>query len=94
MLFASHRVHIDGEEDCTKCGNSLLRQQRSKPEVPMVHYGLIASANRVLRDSAFRDKLQQEMDILCFEMKAAGLMQDFPCLVVRGICGKYLLINV
>ncbi|KAI9736970.1 MAG: hypothetical protein M1834_000559 [Cirrosporium novae-zelandiae] len=25
-------------------------------------------------------------DVLCFEMEAAGLMNNFPCLVVRGIC--------
>ena len=24
--------------------------------------------------------------MLCFKMEAAGLMDDFPCLVVRGIC--------
>jgi hypothetical protein len=24
--------------------------------------------------------------ILCFEMEAAGLMNHFPCLVIRGIC--------
>jgi nucleoside phosphorylase len=23
---------------------------------------------------------------MCFEMEAAGLMNHFPCLVVRGIC--------
>lgn len=25
-------------------------------------------------------------DILCFEMEAVGLMNDFKCLVIRGIC--------
>jgi hypothetical protein len=24
--------------------------------------------------------------VLCFEMEAAGLMNSFPCLVVRGVC--------
>ena len=24
--------------------------------------------------------------MLCVEMEAAGLMDDFPCLVIRGIC--------
>ena len=24
--------------------------------------------------------------MLCFEMEAAGLMDEFPCLVIRGIC--------
>ena len=23
---------------------------------------------------------------LCYEMEAAGLMNNFPCLVIRGIC--------
>jgi nucleoside phosphorylase len=23
---------------------------------------------------------------LCFEMEAAGLMLDFPCVVIRGVC--------
>ena len=33
-----------------------------------------------------RENLRQELDVLCFEMEAAGLMDDFPCLVIRGIC--------
>ncbi|KAL9468319.1 hypothetical protein ACSS6W_010013 [Trichoderma asperelloides] len=33
-----------------------------------------------------RDKLATEKDVLCFEMEAAGLMNHFPCLVIRGIC--------
>ncbi|KAI9766762.1 MAG: hypothetical protein M1839_004766 [Geoglossum umbratile] len=28
----------------------------------------------------------EENDVLCFEMEAAGLMNQFPCLVIRGIC--------
>jgi nucleoside phosphorylase len=24
--------------------------------------------------------------VLCFEMEAAGLMNNFPCLVIRGVC--------
>ena len=33
-----------------------------------------------------RDELKKDMNILCVEMEAAGLMSDFPCLVIRGIC--------
>jgi hypothetical protein len=32
-----------------------------------------------------REKLRKELDILCFEMEAAGLVDSFPCLVIRGI---------
>ncbi|KAK6514668.1 hypothetical protein TWF281_004865 [Arthrobotrys megalospora] len=53
-----------------------------------VHYGLIASGNRVIKDSKFRDNLNESLggNLLCVEMEAAGLMNDFPCLVIRGIC--------
>jgi hypothetical protein len=39
-----------------------------------------------MRHGATRERLRKELDVLCFEMEAAGLMDDFPCLVVRGIC--------
>ncbi|KAI1455233.1 ankyrin repeat protein [Annulohypoxylon moriforme] len=53
-----------------------------------VHYGLIASGNQVIKDSEFRDDLNRSFggNILCVEMEAAGLINDFPCIVIRGIC--------
>ncbi|KAK4072353.1 hypothetical protein Trihar35433_4417 [Trichoderma harzianum] len=53
-----------------------------------VHYGLIASGNQVIKDAEFRDRLDQRYDgnVLCVEMEAAGLMNNFPCMVIRGIC--------
>ena len=27
-----------------------------------------------------------EFGALCVEMEAAGLMNDFPCIVIRGVC--------
>ncbi|KAJ4130498.1 hypothetical protein NW754_009551 [Fusarium falciforme] len=62
--------------------------QPGKPEDLRVHYGLIASGNQVIKDEKFRDRLNQQLGgrLLCVEMEAAGLMNDFPCLVIRGIC--------
>ncbi|CAF3620941.1 unnamed protein product [Fusarium graminearum] len=53
---------------------------------PEIHYGLIASGNRVLKDACVRDRWAKDYGILCFEMEAAGVMNTFPCLVIRGIC--------
>ena len=52
---------------------------------PAIHYGLIVSANQLMEDALVRDKLAAQ-GVLCFEMEAAGLMNHFPCLVIRGIC--------
>ena len=67
--------------------NLILRPERTEDEDnPVIHYGLIASANQLMKDALVRDHLAAEMDVLCFEMEAAGLMNHFPCLVIRGIC--------
>ncbi|KAK0762687.1 hypothetical protein N5P37_005505 [Trichoderma harzianum] len=39
-----------------------------------------------MKDAILRDKLVANRGVLCFEMEAAGLMNHFPCLVIRGIC--------
>lgn len=71
---------------CKVCENgSILRPSRNN-ENPVVHYGTIASGNQVVKDARVRDQLGQEFNALCVEMEAAGLMNNFPCIVVRGIC--------
>lgn len=72
------------------CGDGpskvIVRKQRKEFENnPAIHYGLIASANQVMKNAVIRDKLAAEKGVLCFEMEAAGLVNHFPCLVVRGI---------
>ncbi|KAK2603970.1 hypothetical protein QQS21_003806 [Conoideocrella luteorostrata] len=60
---------------------------KSPPDV-RVHYGLIASGNKVVKDAKVRDTVNGRFggSVLCFEMEAAGLMNNFPCIVIRGIC--------
>ena len=97
--LSSDRLYLTGvtspmndEANCTVvCSNDpsnlIPRHERAKDEDnPVIHYGLIASANQLMKDALIRDKFAKEMDILCFEMEAAGLMNQFPCLVIRGIC--------
>ncbi|KAJ0417684.1 purine and uridine phosphorylase [Aspergillus carlsbadensis] len=57
-------------------------------EEPRVHYGLIASGNQVIKDAKFRDSLNTSLggEVLCVEMEAAGVANNFPCLAIRGIC--------
>jgi nucleoside phosphorylase len=63
------------------------RRERAKDEDnPAIHYGVIASANQLMKDATVRDAIANEKGVMCFEMEAAGLMNHFPCLVVRGIC--------
>jgi nucleoside phosphorylase len=63
-------------------------ERPTRPTIdPIVHYGPIASGNRVIKSAAFRDNLAQ-LGALCFDMEAGGVALSFPSktLVVRGIC--------
>ncbi|KAF9250160.1 hypothetical protein DTO027I6_365 [Penicillium roqueforti] len=88
-LFLPEVIHH--QADCAKCAvdpsTLVLRSERADDEDnPAIHYGLIASGNQLMKNALIRDQLAAEKDVLCFEMEAAGLMNTFPCLVIRGIC--------
>ncbi|GLA08950.1 hypothetical protein AnigIFM60653_010749 [Aspergillus niger] len=53
-----------------------------------VHYGLVASGNWAVRDAKARDALNKRFDgqLLCIETGgAAGVMNEIPSIVIRGI---------
>jgi nucleoside phosphorylase len=84
LFCASCHGEMDSEPGlCTEWHKQ--RPQR-KRLVPVIHYGIIASGNTVVKDTVMRDRIRTQFGALCVEMEAAGLMNDFPCLVVRGIC--------
>ncbi|PKY02828.1 purine and uridine phosphorylase [Aspergillus campestris IBT 28561] len=85
-LFQAAFEHRAGE-DCRQCDprETIERAPRTSWE-PVIHYGMIGSSNSVVKDSTTRDRLKADFNILCVEMEAAGLMDSFPCLVIRGIC--------
>ncbi|KAL2784708.1 hypothetical protein BJX66DRAFT_343796 [Aspergillus keveii] len=84
-LFRADYHHARGN-DCKKCDaeKQIQREERYTHD-PYIFYGTIASGNKVIKDPRERDLLRRS-ECLCVETEAAGLMNDFPCLVIRGIC--------
>ena len=86
QLFEAAYDH-EGDETCDKCDiNKVVARLARKDSAPKIHYGNIASGNEVMKHGVTRDKIAQDEGVICFEMEAAGLMDHFPCLVIRGIC--------
>lgn len=87
QLYGASYAHENSDCDCTSCdqGRIVDRQPKTSQE-PHIHYGTIASGNQVMKNAQVRDRLASQLGILCFEMEAAGLMNHFPALIVRGIC--------
>lgn len=87
LLFNSSYEHVAGAT-CDGCNRNETINRRPRGDLHAeIHYGTIASGNQVIKRAIKRDELSSELGgILCFEMEAAGLMNTFPCLVIRGIC--------
>ncbi|KAF5531520.1 hypothetical protein FPHYL_13916 [Fusarium phyllophilum] len=91
-LYESSHIHRESPKSAAckdNCGeeNLITREARGEDDDdPMIHCGLIASSDNLMKDATIRDKLAREEGVLCFEMEAAGLMNHFPCLIIRGIC--------
>ncbi|KAK2016450.1 phosphorylase superfamily protein [Colletotrichum eremochloae] len=86
-LYKATSTHVSGPT-CLNCRQDEVvpREARENTD-PVLFFGTIASGNQVMKDAPTRDRYSRELHgILCFEMEAAGLMNNFPCIVVRGIC--------
>ncbi|THY49200.1 ankyrin repeat protein, partial [Aureobasidium pullulans] len=100
QLYEPDYVHLDKDKSCRTCGCEARKrinrtmedsdggrtsEQDDDDSWLVVHRGTIASGEAVMRSGLRRDALAQDEKILCFEMEAAGALNDFPCLIVRGI---------
>ncbi|GKZ55290.1 hypothetical protein AnigIFM49718_011652 [Aspergillus niger] len=91
VLYEDSFTHVKKALDCTVCEQSDLKKHVIRvPRLsfqPVVHRGLILSGNGIINNARDREKLQHGHDnAICFETVAAGVTDEIPCLVVRGIC--------
>ncbi|KAI1740709.1 nucleoside phosphorylase domain-containing protein [Xylaria scruposa] len=89
VLFDESYPHVPDAPTCD--GHCDLSHTIDRParelSGPIIHYGLIASGDSVVKNPEIRDRIARSAgrDALCFEMEAAGLMTEFPAIVIRGI---------
>lgn len=55
-------------------------------QCPDIFIGRVASADTVMKSGDHRDQIAKQYDIIAFEMEGAGLWDECPCIIVKGIC--------
>lgn len=86
-LFQIQYEHPPSAASCDGClAEWEVRRCEREDHEPQPHYGIILSGNTVIKHGKTREQLREDTRALCCEMEAAGLMLDFPCIVIRGIC--------
>jgi nucleoside phosphorylase len=82
-LFQASYQHDQSQIDCHNCDESkLIEREARRSYRPVIHYSRIASSNQVIKDAETYDRLACELDIICFEIEAAGLIDILPCLPI------------
>ncbi|PWY77559.1 purine and uridine phosphorylase [Aspergillus eucalypticola CBS 122712] len=94
LLFPADYIHAQEGQNCVSCDatRALRRAPRTLPHESRVFYGIIASGNRVIKDGTKRDIIARESGgAMCCEMEAAGLMDQFQCVVIPAALAKEAL---
>ncbi|KAH8645747.1 nucleoside phosphorylase domain-containing protein [Xylariales sp. PMI_506] len=69
--------------NCLKVKESLARDDMQCPEI---FIGRIASGDTVMKSGEHRDRIAAQLNVIAFEMEGAGLWDELPCIVIKGIC--------
>lgn len=76
-----------------KCNEHMLVPRRRLSEAqettltkPMVHFGLVASGDTVMKSGENRDTIARKEGVIAFEMEGAGVWDKLPCVVIKGVC--------
>ena len=86
-LFQSDYPHVNSKDKtCADCAKTHV-VSRPPQAGPLVHFGIVASGNQVIKDAVERARIHKaHPGVLAIEMEAAGLMNVFGCATIRGIC--------
>ncbi|KAL3480467.1 nucleoside phosphorylase domain-containing protein [Aspergillus californicus] len=91
ILFDESFHHLDERNDCSGC--EVSSEKKTVPRAarhnkqPLVHRGLILSGNDAVKSSQDSNRLRRgHHGAICLETAAGGILDEIPCLVIRGIC--------
>jgi nucleoside phosphorylase len=61
-------------------------EQAQSTMTPVLHFGLVASGDLVMKSAGYRNELVTREKIIGFEMEGAGAWDTFPTVVIKGVC--------
>ena len=61
-------------------------QNDSVEHAPAIHIGAIASGDTVMKSAEHRDRIAKETRIVALEMEGAGVWEEVPSIIVKGVC--------
>ncbi|KAL4787008.1 nucleoside phosphorylase domain-containing protein [Aspergillus varians] len=76
------------EQNCDDlgCEKGQVRRRRSEACEASTHIGTVASADTVMKSAKDRDEIVRREKVIGFEMEGAGVWDNVPCIIIKGVC--------
>ncbi|KAL4813883.1 hypothetical protein BDW67DRAFT_177548 [Aspergillus spinulosporus] len=77
-------------KDCDELGcddtHVVRRREAAEEATPSVYVCKVASADTVLKSGQHRDAIVCTEKVAAFEMEGAGVWNNVPCIIIKGVC--------
>lgn len=82
-----HRSHTLSCDNLGCEDEHLVQRQRLKDQAQnlSIFIGRFGSGDTILKSGTYRDQIAQRYGLLAFEMEGAGIWDELPCIIVKGI---------
>ncbi|KAL3481702.1 hypothetical protein BJX99DRAFT_243416 [Aspergillus californicus] len=79
---------LKGDCDSLGCAGKMVPRQRLAAQIanPSIFIGKIASADTVMKSGEHRDSIAESNGVIGFEMEGAGVWDNMPCIIIKGVC--------
>jgi nucleoside phosphorylase len=78
------------ELKCSQRESNLVSHRRPEQSTqPVVHFGLVASGDTVMRSGRDRNDIVRRDSVIAFEMEGAGMwevLRSCSCLIIKSVC--------
>ncbi|PYH37452.1 kinesin light chain [Aspergillus neoniger CBS 115656] len=64
----------------------IRRRQPSYLDQVSAHIGRVASGDMVMKSAQHRDAIIEREKVIGFEMEGAGVWDNVPCIIIKGVC--------
>jgi nucleoside phosphorylase len=80
------RARVEKAKGIGSNGHTLTIEELHEAQKPLVHFGLIASGDVVMKSGLHRDQIVSREKVIAFEMEGAGVWDNFPTVVIKSVC--------
>ncbi|KAL4926591.1 putative kinesin light chain [Aspergillus undulatus] len=74
------------ELNCDKGQQIRCREFSEEAIQTSIYIGPVASADTVMKSGQYRDEIVRKERVVGFEMEGAGVWDNIPCIIVKGVC--------